>query len=219
MGFWPEGKTILHCSYWDKDVTGKNNYVSIAYVIADGKLAERKATKYGSWMLYKAEIDRWFEYLGRSNKSYTDRFVRAILQPCVGKTTDELDSYAKAILEKNNAKRALETAKKRSWEDCDEDFKSFVVGLDSTLFLYDAGFSVRLVISSARSFEERRNFVKRRGRDILKWTAQELMLNPRSAGQIGDIRFYKPVTIGVMRVPQIEIKYEVKDTSVFEKGA
>ena len=73
--------------------------------------------------------------------------------------------------------------------------------------------------SSARSFEERRNFVKRRGRDILKWTAQELMLNPRSAGQIGDIRFYKPVTIGVMRVPQIEIKYEVKDTSVFEKGA
>lgn len=219
MGYWPEGTTILHCADWEENESGEKQYISSAFLIRDGTLIEQPTVQRGTWMLYKQGIDRWFQHLGRSNKSYSERFVKALLRRCIGMSSDELDSYVGSIFAKSKAKKELEKARKCAWADCDEDFKSFIVGMDNTLYFYDAGFCVRLVISSMRSFVERKQFVVRRKKDILRWTMDELTANPRYAAQIGDMRFYKPVSLCVMHIPQFEIKFEVKNTEVFEKGA
>lgn len=103
----------------------------------------------------------------------------------------------------------LEREKQR-WEALREKFNGIVIGLDNELDMYGDGFSVRVLMNSSLSFTERKSFVKENRAEFVSWVMHELMESAKTAKRIGDIRFYRPVEMTVLRAAEVELKFEVK---------
>ena len=92
----------------------------------------------------------------------------------------------------------------------DGQFQEYVIGLANDIDVYSSGFSVRVLLASYRSFDERRLFVKSHKTDLVKWTMWRIAESYKMMKKIGSLDFYKPVEIVTLRNPEIEIKFQVK---------
>lgn len=99
---------------------------------------------------------------------------------------------------------------KQRWDNLREKFGGIVISMDSKIDIYSTGFSVRVLLNSETSFAERKKFLKENRTEFLKWLMYELMRNVKTSRRIGDISFYKPVEMTLLRVPEVEVKFEVK---------
>ena len=85
-----------------------------------------------------------------------------------------------------------------------------MIGVDKDIDTYRDGFSARVLFRSDSDYDERKDFVRREKKNLLLWIMHEIGENVVYSKQIGDINFYKPVEIVMLRIPEIEVKFEVK---------
>lgn len=132
-----------------------------------------------------------------------DRLFTRISEDGVEKATSQFRQRR----EENRKKMEIE---RQRWDNLREKFGGIVISMDSKIDIYSTGFSVRVLLNSETSFAERKKFLKENRTEFLKWLMYELMRNVKTSRRIGDISFYKPVEMTLLRVPEVEVKFEVK---------
>ena len=99
----------------------------------------------------------------------------------------------------------------KDWEELRSRFDGEVIGIyKESLDVVQAGFSIRVLLSATTPKEDRKAFVKTNYKEILLWLMEDIQKTPSIRRKIGDIKFYKPTEIVLLKVPQIEIKFETK---------
>ena len=123
-----------------------------------------------------------------------------------------LSSLCKKMIDRHDRYLSDRKSIMTDWENLREQFDNYVIGLDKEIDVYDSGFSVRILMSSSNDFEKRKAFVKEQRNEIIEWTIQELEKKNRFIKRIGDLTYYKPAEITILRTPNIDIKFELKAT-------
>ena len=199
-------KEIL--GYWS---WGHRHDVEVS--IQDGVLAIKPA--FGG---YKLGFKRTFgeRFFGDSGflVGVVDEYVNRILGECEGKSEDEIRKIAEKYIGYRAERQAKEAQDREKWDALRKKFDGYVIGIDKKIDVYSMGFSVRVVFSSDVDFLRKSAFLKENRAEFLKWVMNEISDSKKIMGQIGDIKFYKPVEIINLRAREVEVKFGVKKESV-----
>lgn len=153
---------------------------------------------------------RWIRKLGYDSVLGASKIDAMIFNRCVGKTERDLEALVLEYAVKLKMRREKEARSWDEWQELRQRFDGYVIGIDKSVDVYEDGFSVRVLLSAQRSFEERKAFVSENYRDLMRYVIGEITRNKRIMGKIGDIRFYNPVEVIVLRVPELDVKFDVK---------
>lgn len=222
MGFWKEND-LIHIDYIHKWENGIWKKYAAYYRFEHGHILKDVVEGYPLWpddYSWK-RINEWLLLLGYDSKSgiRDDFLVESVLNPIVGMTEHEAEKHIKTLVKSlYNGRKDREDHKKQT-DELNNRFNGYVIGLAKDFYTYNSGFSIRLLLSSEHSFSERKKFAKNNKKEIIKYALQMISQNKRLIKEIGDIRYYKPVEIVTCKIPEIEIKFEVKDISIFESPA
>lgn len=85
-----------------------------------------------------------------------------------------------------------------------------IIGIDRNIDVYSTGFNVRVICSSESTFSERKKYVCKHKKELLKCVIQSIDTIPCLRRHIKDISFFTPVEIVCLRAHEIEIKFSVK---------
>ena len=101
---------------------------------------------------------------------------------------------------------------KARWEKLSDTSRLFIIGVDRRFIdVFPTGFSIRVSLTSDKSFKDQKMFAKENGKEILRYAINEIPHIPKINKKIGDIKFYKPVEITVLRTNELDVKFEVKN--------
>jgi hypothetical protein len=217
MAFWKENDVIYTDPRWMD-----HRYFNIYYIVKNGcirQVSKLTGSAYKDPSIdEKGKIIEWFKTLGYEYKGFDDRFVcRTILNPFVNKPIEEAEENIKRLAERLHKRHEKRERLLTQFEKMDDQFQEYVVGLANDIDIYSSGFSVRVLLASYHSFDERRLFVKSHKKDLAKWTIWRIAENSRMMKKIGSLDFYKPVEIITLRSPEVEIKFQIKNTDVFDE--
>jgi len=216
MAFWKENDVIYTDSRWMD-----HRYFNIYYIVKNGcirQVSKLTGSAYkDSSIAEKDKIIEWFKTLGYENKWFDDRFIcRTILNPFVNKPIEEAEENIRRLAERLHKRREKREKFLAQFEKMDDQFQEYVVGLANDIDIYSSGFSVRVLLASYHSFDERRLFVKSHKMDLVRWAMWQIAENYRMMKKIGSLDFYKPVEVVTLRNPEVEIKFQVKNIEAFE---
>ena len=201
----------LWCFGSHRGRTWKNEECAVYVDNGVFRLEKRKEySRHCDWVKLKGELGE--RYFGdRGFLMYMDYSqLSRLLKEFNGKSDEEVKAVASRFVERKKIraeKRAVETKK---WKQLNEKFGGYVISIERTADIYETGFSVRVLMKTEKTFEERKRFIKENGKDLILWAMNEITECPKIMSKIGDIRYYKPVEIVTMRIPETEIKFEVK---------
>lgn len=118
----------------------------------------------------------------------------------------------KTYFDKNLCGRGyMDKDEKTRWLALSDEAKHYIVCIDRNYKdICPTGFSVRLLLKSDKSFQEQKQFVKTHRKDILQYVMNEIPHTKKIMRRIGDLKFYKPVEIILLRSNELDIKFEVK---------
>ena len=139
-----------------------------------------------------------------------DKYVTRILRECAGKSEEEVVGICKVYKDRREERRAEAAQKWEKWQKLREKFDGVVIGIDSRIDVYGAGFSVRVLFGSDVTFEGKRKFLSENRIEFVAWVMHELAESKSAARRIGDMKFYRPVEIVNLRGHEVEVKFEVK---------
>lgn len=139
-------------------------------------------------------------------------YANEICDSAIGSHVTDLHKIANDYYYKKiSGKGFVDKEEKKRWLSLPPDFQDYIIGIDKKMIdVFPTGFTVRLLLKSGKDFKEQKKFVKEHGRDILKFVMQEIPYYPKIMKKIGDLKFYKPVEIIVLRSNELDIKFEVK---------
>ena len=217
MGFWKERDII-----YAEDMWTDRRHVDVYYGVKDGCLRkiEVPAGRYNRlWFSeYKDKIEEWLESFGYDYKAFDYKFIRnTVLDPFVDRPIEEAEENIKVLADRLRKRREKNKRLLEHWKEMDEIFDGCVVGLGKEIDVYSSGFSVRVLLSSSRSFEERRAFIKAHKVELVRWTMYQISESGKMMNAIGSLDFYRPVEIITLRNPEVEIKFQVKNVDVFDE--
>ena len=214
MSFWKDRETIYADSHWKN-----HRFITTRYYFDRGYLRTDQSETYGCeyFYEYKDRLVEWFSELGYDNKYFDYKFVENVLNPFIGRPVGDVEESIKERARFLRGRREKRKTLIEFWNKLDEQFKGYVVSLDNEIDVYRTGFSIRVLLSSRYTFAERRAFVKTYKKDLVLWAIEQLKESKKAMNKIGDLRFYKPVEIITLRSPEVEIKFEIKDTKPFEE--
>ena len=206
IGYWTTESYCLY-SLGDKEIC----------ITEDGGLFLQDVPQIDAWLRKSRKVDpvaiktelskRYFsreDFLRNNDYSYMTKILKAF----DGKSEAEIKEIAAGIEKKRAEKQ--DQADWAKWEKLREKFGGYVIGMEKTADIYDAGFSVRVLMKTEVPFPERRRFLRENQKDFLLWAINEIKERPKIMRKIGDIRFYNPVEIINLKIPEVEIKFEVK---------
>lgn len=216
MGFWKENDVIYTDPRWMD-----HRYFNVYYIVKNGcirQVSKLTGSAYKDPSIdEKGKIVEWFKTLGYEYKGFDDRFIcRTILNPFLNKPIEEAEENIRHLAERLHKRREKRERLLTQFEKMDEQFQEYVIGLANDIDVYSSGFSVRVLLASYRSFDERRLFVKSHKTDLVKWTMWRIAESYKMMKKIGSLDFYKPVEIITLRNPEVEVKFQVKNVEAFE---
>jgi len=210
IGWWHVGSYVKDDNHYDVLIKVVNGVFTLAKEGIYKWGSERGGLNHGT----KSELGKWLfgdaKYLIGVDSAYISKFI---LQSN-GKNKQEVRSSAKEYFKDKEEHRTEEYIKKKKREELWKKFDGVVVGIDSEVDVYESGFSVRVLFGSDISFAERKKFIVENRADFLRWTMKEVSERKNVMKKIGDIRFYKPVEIINLRIPEADVKFEVKSDLV-----
>ena len=122
------------------------------------------------------------------------------------------DVAVEGFKQKRKEHLEVKKAEEEEWKKLFKKFNGAVIGVDNCIDVFETGFSVRVLINSGLSFDERRKFVTENQRDFLVWLMEEIKGAKRMMKKIGDMRFYRPAEmVTLRRASEIEVKFEIKE--------
>ena len=198
--------------YWD----GGYRIGSYAVYLDHGVMFVNKEYCRNAWadrMDFKREFGkRYFEdsefLVGTCNE-----YVTGILFECDGKDENGVREVIKKYKDKREANRTSDFRKQKEWKKLREKFDGIVIGLDSKIDVYATGFSVRVLFGSDVNFGGMKKFLSENKIEFVKWVMHEIGQSKAMARRIGDMRYYRPAEIINLRVPEVEVKFEVKEVA------
>ena len=212
MGFWRDGQII----YADNKFVDGKGWFTTYYGVRDGYLRTAKVNGFDGCRKYKPDIVRWLKKFGYDYECFDDQFIKkSLLGPFVDKPIEEAEDHIKWLKNRLEERRTKSKRLLKVWKEIDEIFYGYVVGLDKEIDVYNSGFSVRVLLTTSHSFEERRAFVKAARKELVRWTMDQISESSKMMKAIGSLDFYKPVEIITLRIPEVEIKFQVKNAEVF----
>ena len=216
MAFWKKNDVIYTDPRWMD-----HRYFNVYYIVKNGcirQVSKLTGSAYKDPSIdEKGKIVEWFKTLGYEYKGFDDRFIcRTILNPFLNKPIEEAEENIRHLAERLHKRREKRERLLTQFEKMDGQFQEYVIGLANDIDVYSSGFSVRVLLASYRSFDERRLFVKSHKTDLVKWTMWRIAESYKMMKKIGSLDFYKPVEIVTLRNPEIEIKFQVKNVEAFE---
>lgn len=140
-----------------------------------------------------------------------DDFVNAFLLEADGKTESEVREIAEKFVRARKERQTQQAEFHRKWNELRKKWDGMIIGIDSSIDVYDTGFSVRVLFGSDVGFLGRRKFLQENRIEFLRWVIHELSESKNAKRKIGDVRFYKPVEIVNLRANEVEVKFEVKE--------
>lgn len=138
-------------------------------------------------------------------RTSTFKYISGFLKECSGKSVEVARKHASEILAKKEAGQYGQ-----EWIDTRRRFGGMVIGIDSNIDVFPTGFSVRCLLNSGHDFSARRDFVRENGKELVKYVREEVGKARWAMKKIGDLRFYRVSEVTVLRVPEVELKFEVK---------
>lgn len=136
--------------------------------------------------------------------------ISKLVMKCNGKKEQEIAEIIGKFRDKRDLYKSCNSVQWEEWVNLRNKFNWFVIGLDRDIDVYGEGFSVRVLFRTDISFEDRKRFLKENRMEFLLWVIGEVSNSKRMVKKIGDISFYKPVEIINLRMPEVEVKFEVK---------
>ena len=212
-----DGKILWRDCHWE-EIDGRKQYGTKTYFVKDGILRSTfAADRYYDYYSHRDDLKKWLKSLGYDWIAFSDSFVeKSVLGPFVGKPIEEVEQNVRFLAAKLHNRRIARKAEMDSWNDLSEQFKGYVVSLAKDHDVYSTGFSVRVLLSSEKDYQQRKSFVVENKKELLRWAMQQIRLDKVLMRKIGDLSYYKPVEIVTLRAPELEIKFEVKDLNVIK---
>ena len=137
-------------------------------------------------------------------------FMKKVLFECADKTEEEVVDVCGKYREKREERKSKEARNWEKWQKLREKFDGVVIGIDSKIDVWDAGFSVRVLFGSDVTFAAKREFLKEHRVEFVKWVMHEVAGSRSAMRKVGDMAFYRPVEIVNLRGHEVEVKFEVK---------
>ena len=201
---------------WKPDFSPDRYFYKVYYLV-DGLIKDETITKIDyrktpvgiNEKMVQRVVDLGYKPV-KWNEAHVERLIIEALWSCDGKTMGDFDDYVRERIEKylkRNKKREKDFAE---WNKLREKFDGYVIGMDKKVDVYDVGFSVRVLMRSDMSLEDKRKFVADNRLDLVKWTISEVVNTQTFKSKIGDMAYYKPVEIVILKVPELEVKFELK---------
>lgn len=139
-----------------------------------------------------------------------DEYIWKILRCLDGLGLDEANEFVENLVREREDKKREEILEREKYQKIREKFSGYVIGIDKEIDVFQTGFSVRVLFKSDESFENRKRFVKENTKEFVKYVIGELEDSKKVTNRIGDMKFYKPVSIVTLRSAEVEVKFEVK---------
>ena len=204
---WEDGETIFQTNLeWDASIRFFNDHGIIS-------------SQADKWILHeKASIERFEKLKSLLRKcGYTPRVIRdstveKFLCSLVGHSIHELPR----AIEETLVPKYIKSLNYRT-EVLYAQFGGYVIGLSRFFYTYDSGFSVRLVLSSQFSFDERKGFVIKNRKRLIVYVQDEIRKSKRIMKTIGSLDYFKCAEITVLRNPEAEFKFDVKKVVLKEE--
>ncbi len=219
MAYWKNGQVILPFRKYRYSKDGESSVTIKEFYAEDGTLKSREdLTVTLPDKSFKEKINDWFKTLEYTYRSLPESFIKdKILEPCVGKSLDELDVFAKQILAESKQKRDIRSVRRSAWDEYDDEFKNFVLSFDKRIDMVGRKFNVSVFLSTKNAFPEKREFVKRRVNDICKWVKEELASYPMTRQALENVEEYKALGMCFCSENELEVHFVV--TKFKEKAA
>ena len=154
----------------------------------------------------------WIQLSGRR---YT-KWIDSSLDKSIGFGVETLQKNLQEYYDtKIDGKGYMNSDERKRWLTLNSESRLHVVGLDRRFIdIFPTGFSVRLLLRTSNSFDDQKKFIQGNRKDILKYVMNEIQYSKKIMKKIGDLKFYKPVEIILLRTNEVDIKFEVKGESM-----
>ena len=170
-----------------------------------------KREEFGEIYLKKFIDPMYICWTNMGGRKY-NRWIDSSLEKSVGFGIETLLNNIKQYYDANiDGKGYMNSDERKRWCSLNSESRLHIIGLDrSFIDVYPTGFSVRLLLRTSKSFDEQKKFLKENRKDILKYVMNEIQYSKKIMKRIGDLKFYKPVEIILLRTNEVDIKFEVK---------
>ena len=196
----------------------------VAYFVTDAMLVQKAI------LLGETEKNGYFQKhkdlynLGLQNGyvSFHDDLLQKYIDQHIGKPYTELEETIAESAKTRAQLRTEKEARKNRPPDPGTDltpsqnlFLGFIVCMDKKIDIRPFDFAVRLLCSSSSSFENRHKVASKHKKEIVAYVMREMQKNKRIIKKVGSLSYYEPSSIRVLRTPEIEVLFSVKQADTF----
>lgn len=136
----------------------------------------------------------------------------AMISECLLESDGKPIEYFDDLIRKRAKGLTAARAQRIKWRNAElyRRFPETVIGLDKDIDVYNSGFSVRILLKTGMTKDEKRLFVKDNKKDLIRATMHDITRLRSFKSQIGSLSYYKPCEIIILNVEELEVKFEVK---------
>ena len=152
-------------------------------------------------------------YVSCDKDKSDDDWIMSSLDKAVGFSADVIyDNVKQYYINNIRGKGYSNKSEKDRWMKLSDEARRYIISMDRRFIdVFPTGFSVRVGLSSDKSFKDQKAFAREHGREILRYVMSEIPYIPKIMKKIGDVGFYKPVELTVLRTSELDVKFEVKN--------
>lgn len=195
---------------------GKKEFQNLRwYVDGETIFTESVTESVNSWESpseMRNQMRKWLSDIGYCMKGVSDETISKWLLQCDGKGVAEFEGLVREKIAKHAARKDAEKQKEAEWKRLSERFGGSVLGIDRKLDIYQSGFSVRVLLKSSLTRDDRRKLLKEHRTEIVKWVMEEVPCAKDFRDKIGSLKYYRPTEIILLKAPEFEVKFDVKRT-------
>jgi len=206
---------------------GETGYFYLRWYIEDGKIWSEDTEKLNVRIrdrfttdYQKEKMYQWLQDIGYRPKSFnmSSDVISGWLLKCEGQDVSAFEDLVRAKCKKLCQLKALRKKQEEAWQKLYAKFDGQILGIDRSIDVYRTGFSVRIILRSDMTTEEKRTLLRENRLDLVKWAIGEIQTTKDFKEKIGDMSFYRPAEIIILKIPELEMKFEIKNAEVFEQA-
>ena len=195
---------------------GKKEFRNLRwYVDGETIFTESVTESVNSWESpseLRNQMRKWLSDIGYCMKGVGNETISKWLLQCDGKSVEAFEGLVREKIVNHAERKAAEKQTEAEWKRLSERFGGSVLGIDRKLDIYQSGFSVRVLLKSSLTRDDRRKLLKEHRTEIVKWVMEEVPGSRDFRDKIGSLKFYRPTEIVLLNAPEFEVKFEVKRT-------
>lgn len=194
---------------------GKKEFRNLRWYVDGETIFTESVSSWESPSELRNQMRKWLGDIGYCMKGVSDETISKWLLQCDGKSVEAFEGLVREKIANHAARKAAEKQTEAEWKKLSERFDGSVLGIDKKLDIYQSGFSVRILLKSSLTREDRRKLLKEYRTELVKWVMEEVTGSRDFRDKIGSLKYYRPTEIVLLKAPEFEVKFEVKRAEAF----